>query len=122
MLRRTRAFVLLSLAAVLLAGPAFANGKHWRKHHKHHHRHHDGCGHGGHWAPRYVEHHYARPYPVYHHGYGGAAYCGPCGNYFDSYDHLSHHVHHQHHVAVLQLPFVLFEASVGGGGGWVYED
>ena len=60
-------------------------------------------------------------YPVHHYGgYAPSAYCGPCGNHYDSYDDLSYHVHHHHHIAALQLPFVIFQASIGGGAGWVY--
>ncbi len=122
MLFRNRVFLSLTIAALLSAGPASANGNHWRRHHhKHHHRHHHGCGHGGYYAPRYVEHQY-RGYPVYHHGQGPRSYyCGPCSHHFDSYDDLSYHVHQHHSIAVLQLPFVLFEASIGGGVGWVYD-
>ena len=85
----------------------------------HGHRHHRGCGHGGWHGPRIVNHHYGG-YPVHHYGYAPAAYCGPCGNHFDSYDDLSYHVHHHHHIAALELPFVIFQASIGGGAGWVY--
>jgi hypothetical protein len=85
----------------------------------HGHRHHDGCGHRGWHGPRVVKNHYYG-YPVHHYGYAPAAYCGPCGNHFDSYDDLSYHVHHHHHIAALQLPFVIFQASVGGGAGWVF--
>ena len=60
-------------------------------------------------------------YPVHHYGYAPAAYCGPCGNHFDSYDDLSYHVHHHHQIAALQLPLVIFQASIGGGVGWVFE-
>ncbi len=122
MSNRTRVALSLAIAALLLAGPASAHGNKWRRHHYgNHHRHHHGCGHGHYSAPRYVEHHY-RGYPTYHHGYGPRAhYCGPCSRHFDSYDDLSYHVHHHHSIAVLQLPFVLFEASIGGGVGWVYD-
>ena len=125
MLRRTLRSVplALALAALVLAGPAAAGGHRWRHHgghHGHHHRHHHGCGHGGYYAPRYVEHHdYA--YPVYQYGPRPEAYyCGPCGHHFDSYDHLSHHVHLHHHIAVLELPSVIFHASIGGAIGWVF--
>lgn len=106
----------LALAALVLAAPASGGGKKW---HRHHHKHHHGCGHGGHWAPRYVEHHYA--YPVYHYAPSPSYYCGPCGHYFGSYDHLSHHVHRHHHIAVFELPRVIFQASIGGGAGWVFD-
>jgi hypothetical protein len=101
---------------------------HYDRHHGGgHHRHHHGCGHGHGWGrPRYVVknyyHHGGYGYPVHHYGYGGPVpyFCDPCGHYFDSYDHLSHHVHHHHHVAAIQLPFVIFQASIGGGVGWVF--
>jgi hypothetical protein len=67
---------------------------------------------GGHGHGYYPVRHYA-PAPVPY-------YCDPCSDYFDSYDALSHHVHHHHHVAVLQLPFVIFQASIGGGVGFVF--
>jgi hypothetical protein len=110
----------LALAASVLAAPADAGGRKWGHHkrHHHHHRHHHGCGHGGYYAPRYVEY---RAYPVYHYAPAAPAYyCGPCGHHFDSYDHLSYHVHRHHHVAVLELPSVIFQASIGGGVGWVF--
>ena len=113
----------LALAALVLAGPADAGG-HKRKHHKGHHgyqhRHDRGCGHGDYYAPRYVERrHYS--HPVYHYAPGPEAYyCGPCGHHFDSYDRLSYHVHHDHHIAVFELPSVIFQASIGGGVGWVF--
>ena len=84
----------------------------------HGHRHHRGCGHGGHYAPRYVVKNHYHGYPVHHYDYAPAAYCGPCGNHYDSYDDLSYHVHHHHHIAALRLPFVIFQASIGGG--WVF--
>ena len=122
-LRTRRALPLLFAAALLLvAAPASAGG--WKKHHKHHHkhhhghRHHHGFGHGGYYAPSYVVRH-SYGYPVYHYA-PESYYCGPCSHYFDSYDHLSHHVHHDHHVAVIQLPSVIFQASIGGGVGWVF--
>ena len=122
-LRTLRSLPLLIAAAFLLfAVPASAGGwhKHHRKHHHEHHRHHHGCGHGSYDAPSYVVRH-SYGYPVYHHGYGPEAYyCGPCGNHFDSYDDLSYHVHDHHHVAVLELPSVIFQASIGGGIGWVF--
>jgi hypothetical protein len=97
--------------------------KHYKKHHgkhyskKHHRRHH---GHGGYGHGSYVTRH-AYGYPVHHYGYdSGAYYCGPCRHYFDSYDHLSHHVHGHHGVAVLALPSVILQASIGGGIGWVF--
>ena len=138
---RSRLAVPIALAAALLvpAVPAAADdddhgrhghrGRHGHyKHHKHHykhhgghhHRHHDGCGHGGWHGPRIVKHHY-HGYPVHHYGYAPAAYCGPCGHHFASYDLLSHHVHHHHHIAAIELPSVIFQASVGGGVGWVYD-
>jgi hypothetical protein len=134
MLLRTRLAVPIALASALLlpAAPAAAHGdddyehpgKHHRKHYGHYrghgHHHHPGCGHGGYYAPRYVVRNHFHGYPVYRHDYAPAAYCGPCGNYFDSYDDLSYHVHHHHHIAVLQLPFVIFQASIGGGAGWVF--
>jgi hypothetical protein len=120
---RTLRVAAFALAALVLAAPAQAGGKKWHGHHGHghHHRHHHGCGHGVYYAaPRYVEHHYA--YPVYHYAPSPAYYCGPCGHYFGSYDLLSHHVHLHHHIAVLELPSVIFQASIGGGAGWVFED
>lgn len=130
-LRIRRALPLLFAAALLLAAaPASADG--WRKHHKHHqkhakhhwkhhgghHRHHDGCGHGGYYAPSYVARH-SYGYPVYYHA-PERYYCGPCSHYFESYDHLSHHVHHHHHIAAIELPSLIFQASIGGGVGWVF--
>lgn len=129
-LRTRRALPLLFAAALLLAAaPASADGG--RKHHKHHHkhakhhwkhhgghRHHDGGGHGGYYAPSYVVRH-SYGYPVYHHA-PQSYYCGPCSHYFESYDHLSHHVHHHHHIAAIELPSVIFQASIGGGVGWVF--
>ena len=111
----------LAFAALLLAGPASAGGHKWRHQHGHHdHQHQHGCGHGDYYAPRYVEHHY-REYPVYEYGHGPEAYyCGPCGHHFDSYDDLSYHVHRQHQIAVFELPSVIFQASIGGGVGWVF--
>jgi hypothetical protein len=47
-------------------------------------------------------------------------FCNPCGDFFDSYDDLSYHVHRHHHVAAVQLPFVIFQASIGGGTGFVF--
>jgi len=85
----------------------------------HGHRHHRGCGHGGWHGPRVVKNYY-HGYPVHQYGYAPAAYCGPCGNHFDSYDDLSYHVHRHHHIAAIELPFVIFQASVGGGAGWVF--
>ena len=124
MLQRTlrSAPFALALAALVLAGPASAGGHKWGHHEGHHHsHHHDGCGHADYNAPRYVERHvYA--YPVYHHEEGPAYYCGPCGHHFDSYDDLSYHVHRHHHIAVLELPSVIFEASIDGGVGWVFGD
>lgn len=73
--------------------------------------HYHGHGHG-HGYGYYPVHYYAPPPVPY--------YCDPCSHYFDSYDDLSHHVHHHHHVAVLQLPFVIFEARIGGGMGFVF--
>jgi hypothetical protein len=113
---------------LLAAAPASADG--WRKHHKRHHkhakhhwkhdhRHHHG-GHGRYYAPRVVVNH-VHGYPVRHYGHGPAYYCGPCSHYFDSYDHLSHHVHDHHHVAAIHLPAVIFQASIGGGVGWVFD-
>jgi hypothetical protein len=29
-------------------------------------------------------------------------------------------VHHHHHIAAIQLPSVIFQASIGGGFGWVF--
>ena len=131
MLRRSlrAAPFALALAALVLAGPADAGGRKWKHHKRHHghhghhernhHRHHHGCGHGGYYAPRYVEHH-SYAYPVYHYG-PPQAYCGPCGSHFDSYDHLSYHVHRHHHIAMLELPSVIFQASIGSGVGWVFD-
>jgi hypothetical protein len=129
-LRTRLAFPLLCAALlVLAAAPAGADG--WRKHHKHHHkhakhhwkhhaRHHHG-GHGRSYAPRVVVRHHSYGYPVHHYGHGPSFYCGPCSHSFDSYDHLSHHVHHHHHVAAIRLPEVIFQASIGGGVGWVFD-
>jgi len=89
------------------------------RHGGHGHRHHRGCGHGGWHGPRVVKNYY-HGYPVHQYGYAPAAYCGPCGNHFDSYDDLSYHVHRHHHIAAIELPFVIFQASVGGGAGWVF--
>jgi hypothetical protein len=121
-----RALPLLIAAALLLAAaPASADG--WRKHHKHHWkhaRHHwkHHHGHGGYYAPRVVVRH-SYGYPVYHYGYGPERYyCGPCSHYFESYDHLSYHVHHHHHIAAIELPSLIFQASIGGGVGWVFGD
>ena len=101
----------------------YRHGGHGGHHGGHGHRHHRGCGHGGGhggwYGPRVVKHHYYS-YPVHHYGYAPAAYCGPCGNHFDSYDDLSYHVHHHHHIAAIELPFVIFQASIGGGVGWVF--
>jgi hypothetical protein len=102
--------------------------KHQRKHHKaKHYRKHDYKKHGKHYGHRgYYGHrpHVARHaygYPVYDYGYDtGAYYCGPCNHYFDSYDRLSHHVHGHHGVAVLALPSVILQASIGGGIGWAF--
>jgi hypothetical protein len=98
------------------------HGHHYRHggHGGHGHRHHRGCGHGG-WHGKHVVKNYYGGYPVHHYGYAPAAYCGPCGHPFDSYDHLSYHVHHHHHIAAIELPFVIFQASIGGGAGWVYD-
>ena len=111
----------LALAALVLAGPAAAGGHKWKHHNGHHgHRHDRGCRHGDYYAPRYVEQH-AYAYPVYHYDHGPQAYyCGPCSHHFDSYDDLSYHVHRHHHIAVIELPSVIFEASIGGGIGWVF--
>ena len=125
MLRRTlrSAPFALAVAALVLAGPADAGGhkwKHHKGHHGHHHRHDHGCGHGNYYAPRYVEHH-DYGYPVYHYAPRREAYyCGPCSHRFDSYDDLSYHVHRQHQIAVFELPSVIFQASIGGGVGWVF--
>jgi hypothetical protein len=125
-LRTRRALPLLFAAALLLAAaPAGADS--WRKHHKHHHKHaghhwkhHGGYGHGGYYAPRVVVRH-SYGYPVYHYDHGPESYyCGPCSHYFESYDHLSHHVHQHHHIAAIELPSVIFQASIGGGVGWVF--
>jgi hypothetical protein len=101
--------------------------RHRSRHHGGHHRHHRGCGHGGHgghggyYAPRYVVKNHYHGYPVHYYDRGPESYyCGPCSDHFDSYDDLSYHVHRRHHVAVLQLPFVIFQASIGGGVGWVF--
>lgn len=128
-LRTRRALPLLFAAALLLAA-APASADNWRKHHKHHHKHakqhwkhHGGPrhhhGHRSHYAPRIVVKH-SYGYPVYHYDHGPSYYCGPCSHYFASYDHLSHHVHHNHHVASIHLPSVIFQASIGGGVGWVF--
>jgi hypothetical protein len=98
----------------------YRHSEHYRHGGGHGHRHHSGCGHG--WrGPRVVKHKYYG-YPVHHYGYAPAAYCGPCGHHFASYDVLSHHVHHHHHIAAIALPSVIFQASIGGGVGWVYDD
>ena len=128
MLQRTlrSASFALALAALVLAGPARAGGHKWGHHeghhYGHHHHHHDGWEDDDYYAPRYVEHRvYA--YPVYHYVEAPAYYRGPCGEHFDSYDDLSYHVQHHHHpVAVLELPSVIFRASIGGGVGWVFGD
>ena len=121
MLRHTlcSASFALALAALVLAGPASAGGHGWG--HGHHRDHHQSCGHGDYYAPRYVEHR-VHAYPVYYYDAAPAYYCGPCGYHFDSYDDLSYHVHHHHHVAVLELPSLIFQASIGGGVGWVFGD
>ena len=108
------------------------HGKHYGRHHggrnhghrghyRHHdhHRHHDGCGHGGYYAPHYVVNH-SYGYPVHHYAAPELYYCNPCSYYFDSYDLLYSHVHHHHHVAAIQLPSLIFQASIGGGFGWVF--
>ena len=97
------------------------HGGHYRDggHGGHGHRHHQGCGHGGWYGPRVVKHNYYS-YPVHHYGYAPSAYCGPCGHHFDSYDDLSYHVHHHHHIAAIELPFVIFQAAIGSGVGWVF--
>jgi hypothetical protein len=104
-------------------------GNHWKHHGRHHgrghgHRHHHGCGHGyGHgeyyYAPRVVVEH-AYGYPVHHYGAPDVYFCNPCSYYFDSYDLLYSHVHHHHHIAAIQLPSLIFQASIGGGFGWVF--
>ena len=70
--------------------------------------HYHGHGHG---YGYYPVHTYAPPVPYY---------CDPCSHYFDTYDALSHHVHHHHHVAVVELPFVIFEARIGPSVGFVF--
>jgi len=134
MLLRSRFAIPIALACALLlpAVPAAAHdddgwgghggrhGHYWHRDHRGHHRHHHRCGHRGWYGPRVVKHKYYG-YPVHHYGYAPAAFCGPCGHYFASYDHLSHHVHHHHHIAVIELPFVIFQASLGGGVGWIYD-
>jgi hypothetical protein len=70
-----------------------------------------------------VKNYYGHGHGYGHGGYGYAPvpyYCDPCSHYFDSYHALSHHVHHRHHIAVLELPFVIFEARIGGGVGFVF--
>ena len=129
---RFAAVAALCVTILVLAAPASAGGKHGRGKHRghyghherhydrHEHRHHRGCGHGHYgygygYAPRHAD--YA--YPVYRHG---GYYCGPCSGHFSSYDHLAHHVHLHHHVAAIALPSVIFQASIGGGVGWVFGD
>jgi hypothetical protein len=89
--------------------------------HGHGHRHHHGCGHGGHGNKYVVKNNYYG-YPVHDYGYEPGYYCGRCSHAFESYHALSFHVHHQHHVAAIELPFVILQASIGGGMGWVYDD
>jgi len=118
MFRRTLRSLPVSLAVTLsalaLAGPASADGHAWRHPVPPHH-------HARYYLPHYVEHH-SHAYPVYHYADPEAYYCGPCGHHFDSYEHLSYHVHEHHHIAVLALPTVIFQASIGGGVGWVFGD
>jgi len=102
------------------------HGKHWKHYGKHHgghgHRHHRGCGHGHggyYYAPSYVVGH-SYGYPVHHYGAPELYFCNPCSYYFDSYDLLYSHVHHHHHIAAIQLPSLIFQASIGGGFGWVF--
>jgi hypothetical protein len=141
LLRRRLALALALTGALLLpALPALADGGGWRghrghdrhdrHHHGHHAKHHGGHhghhrhhhGHGGH-GPRIVVKNHYRGYPVHHYDYGHAPafYCGPCSHHFGSYDALSHHVHHHHHIAAIALPSVIFQASIGGGVGWVFD-
>jgi Ni/Co efflux regulator RcnB len=129
---RSRFAIVAALCVTILAlaTPASAGGKHGRGkhrgHHGHHerhydrheHRHHRGCGHD-HYGYGYAPRHAGYAYPVYRHG---GYYCGPCSGHFSSYDHLAHHVHLHHHVAAIALPSVIFQASIGGGVGWVFGD
>jgi hypothetical protein len=78
---------------------------------KNYYGHGHGHGHGGYGY--YPGGHYYAPVHVPY-------YCDPCSHYFDSYHELSHHVHHGHGIAVVQLPFVIFEARIGGGVGFVF--
>jgi hypothetical protein len=142
-LRRGRLGVPVALASALLfpTVPAAADDDddHRRGRGRHHHRrHHDHDGHRGHrdhhrhgHGPRVVvKNHYHGHghrhghghgyYPVHHYDAPVPYYCGPCSDYFDSYDALSDHVHHHHHVAAIELPFVIFEARIGGGMGFVF--
>ena len=97
----------LAFVALVLAGPAAAGGHKW-KHHGHGHHHDRSCGHGAYYAPRYVEHWHYRE-PVVHYvpvPVPEPYYAGPYG----------------HTVAVVGLPSVIFQASIGGGVGWVFDD
>jgi hypothetical protein len=104
-------------------GGSHHGSKHYQKHRKHYrkHRKHYDKKHHGHVGYRPVVVRHAHGYPVYHYGHdSGAYYCGPCNHYFDSYGHLSHHVHGHHGVAVVTLPSVIFQASIGAGVGWAF--
>jgi hypothetical protein len=135
MLLRKRLVVPFALAGALLvpALPAAADDGGWRGHrghhghHKHHSKHHGGHhrhyrshGHGDWHAPRLVIKNHYHGYPVHYYD-SPAYYCGPCSHHFDSYDALSYHVHHHHHIAAIALPTVIFQASIGGGVGWVFD-
>ena len=86
----------LALAALALASPALAEGHAWG-HYKH--RHH-GCDYDDDDAPRYTQHYHA--HPVYRYYEAPVAYYEPV-----------YHVHHYHPFAVIELPAVVFHASIG---------
>jgi len=94
----------VGVAALVLAGPAHAGGpksKHHGHHGQHHHR---SCGHDAYYyAPRYVEHWHYRE-PVVHYVPVPAPY------------------YVERPVAVLAVPSVIFEASIGGGWRWGIDD
>jgi hypothetical protein len=125
MLRRSLHFAPFALAVLgfLLAAPADAHGRKWRRHfkhhHGHHHRHHHGCGHS--YGPGYGHGYHHGGYPVYHYAEPSFYYCGPCGHHFRSYDALSHHVHHHHHVSLLELPFLIVHGTLDATLGWIFH-
>ena len=98
----------LVLLALVLAGPAAAGGHKWKHHgHGHGHHHDRACGHDAYYyAPRYVEHWHYREPVVHYVPAPQPYYCGSCG----------------HPVAVLAVPSVIFQASIGGGWGWDIDD